>query len=465
MLFNSCQYVAFLPVAAAVLFLLPQRLQWGWLLLASASFYSAWNPAFLSLIVFVCGVTFVGARLVGNSGRRRRLVLGIAVALSLLPLAVYKYSDFLTRTMFWIGGREAPDWMMLNLILPVGISFFTFHALSYLIDVYRGDYPLERHFGIYLLFVLFFPLLLAGPIERPGNLLRQLHARLTFRPENLLAGLRFILWGFFKKVVVADALAPTVDAVYRSPGSHPGPVVLYATVLFAVQIYCDFSGYSDIAVGSARILGVDLTRNFRTPYLATSVADFWRRWHVSLSTWFRDYVYVPLGGNRHGLRRQLIAVFLTFLASGLWHGANWTFALWGGLHGAAVAFEALWSRWRGPIRGVAGWATTMVVVLLGWTMFRAADVGSGFAAWSAMATGWSRGGLAAISALPVPMPVSGLVGAALLFGLQAVGKADGPDGLAAKWPTALRWPAWVGLTFYSVWFGAYGGDAFIYFQF
>jgi D-alanyl-lipoteichoic acid acyltransferase DltB (MBOAT superfamily) len=233
----------------------------------------------------------------------------------------------------------------LRLVLPIGLSFHTFQSLSYVIEVYWGRQKVEKHIGIYALYVMFFPQLVAGPIERPQNLLHQFYEKHEFEYGRVINGLKLMVWGMFKKVVIADRIAPFVDKVYNNPSNFKGLPIIIATVLFAIQIYCDFSGYSDIAIGSAKVLGFNLMQNFKRPYFSKSITEFWQRWHISLSSWFRDYVYIPLGGNKVKLPRYVFNLFVTFLISGLWHGANWTFVIWGALNGLYIIIEKLIKRY------------------------------------------------------------------------------------------------------------------------
>lgn len=336
MLFNSLDYLVFLPTVVGLYFLTPDRFRWVLLLLASYFFYASWRVDYLALIIVSTVVDYGAALAMGREpdrrGRRKWLLLSLAVNLGLL--FTFKYANFATDSLRLAAEQFGFQFQlpMLEVLLPVGISFYTFQTLSYSIDVYRGDRAPQRHLGKFAVYVAFFPQLVAGPIERSLRLLPQFDERHAFDWDRIKGGAQLILWGFFKKLVVADQAAIYVDAVYADPGAHSGLTLLVAAYLFAFQLYCDFSGYSDIAIGSARMLGFRLMENFRRPYVAQTVRDFWRRWHISLSTWFRDYVYVPLGGNRGSHQRWALAVAVVFLASGLWHGANWTFVTWGALH-------------------------------------------------------------------------------------------------------------------------------------
>jgi len=345
-------------------------------------FYGFWKVEYLGLI-FVSAITdFFCARKMAESHTKqaRKPYLWLSLIVNLGLLAVFKYSNFFLDSVNQISGGHA-GFNGLDLILPMGISFYTFQTLAYTIDVYRGQIVPEKNFGIFSLYVTFFPQLVAGPIERASALMPQLKAGHRFSIERVVYGFRLVIWGLFKKVVIADRLATFVDPIYAESGAYNGMILLTATFFFAIQIYCDFSGYSDMAIGLARILGVDLMRNFRTPYFSVSIGDFWSRWHISLSTWFRDYVYIPLGGNRVSRFRWNLNIFIVFLVSGLWHGANWTYVIWGALHGIYLFLEnclrPLFSRFSAvTILRPARTVICFGLVLIGWVFFRASDVNS-----------------------------------------------------------------------------------------
>lgn len=388
MAFNSWQYFIFLPVVFLLYWVLPQRFRWVLLLIASYYAYMSWNPYLVILILFTTLTSYLAALGIGRYANRPKLkkaILVLGVAVSLVFLFFFKYFNFLSENVTALlraFSLPVGDFT-LNVMLPVGISFYTFQTLSYVIDVYRGDMPATRHFGIYALYVSFFPQLVAGPIERAVNLLPQFYEKHTFSTAQTSEGLRMLLLGFFKKVVVADFVAVYVNNVYNNLENYGGLSLIAATLLFAIQIYCDFSGYSDIAIGSAKLLGFRLMENFRSPYLSCSVQEFWRRWHISLSTWFSDYVYIPLGGSRVGRGRQLFNLMVTFVLSGLWHGAAWNFLLWGALHGVCLCVDVFLRPWRqGTLQNrktkpgrwavsVCWWLATMAVVMFGWMLFRA----------------------------------------------------------------------------------------------
>ena len=391
MIFNSLEFLIFFPIVLLGYFLLPKRMKWVFLLAASYFFYMIWNPPLIFLILFTTLVSYIGGIRIERSEKKsvRKFWLIATLVTSLGVLFFYKYFNFLAGTVFDIaaalGSDAAP--ITLKLALPVGISFYTFQTLSYVIDVYRGEVKCERNFFFYALFVSFFPQLVAGPIERPSNLIPQLREPHPWSNENAIAGAKMMILGFFKKICVADFVSGFVDSVYNSPSEATSLGVIIATLLFAVQIYCDFSGYTDIAIGCSRIMGIRLMKNFDSPYSATSIREFWSRWHISLSTWFRDYLYIPLGGNRVSLPRNLLNLFIVFLVSGLWHGAAWTFVIWGALHGVYQIVGKLTVRLRNRLINRIGLSensraviyvrrtVTFLLVSFAWLIFRANSIG------------------------------------------------------------------------------------------
>ena len=376
--FNSFQFLIFYPIVAVLNYIVPRKYRWIPLLIANY-FYLSWNAKLVFLILFTTAVSYASGLLIEKKPKRKLLWMIISVVASLSVLFFFKYYNFVAGT---IGGFFGAD-LTLQLVLPVGISFYTFQTLSYSIDVFRGNIKAEHNFFYYALFVSFFPQLVAGPIERPDNLLPQLKAEHKFNSSDLYIGAKRMLAGFFKKIVVADTAAIYVNAVYNKPGETGGLAIIIATVLFAVQIYCDFSGYTDIAIGCARIMGYRLMQNFNRPYSAQNIRDFWARWHISLSSWFKDYLYIPLGGNKKGYKRQLINLFIVFMVSGLWHGAEWTFILWGLLHGIYRVVGELTYKKREklyksigidtskPITRMFRTGITFCLVCFAWIFFRA----------------------------------------------------------------------------------------------
>ncbi|MGV3641211.1 MAG: MBOAT family O-acyltransferase, partial [Adhaeribacter sp.] len=345
MLFNSLEFLVFFLLVTGAYFSTPGRYKWVLLLAASSVFYLYFKVVYLFILYATIAISYAAGRAMDRPGRAgwRRLFLFLGVAANLGVLAFFKYFPFFSAQLAGLGawaglGLDQP---LADILLPIGLSFHTFQAISYLLEVYYRRQPAERHPGVFSLYVMFYPQLVAGPIERPQHLLPQLHAPKGFDLDRVASGLQRMLWGFFKKVVLADNLAGVVDQVYDQPGGLEGLPLLLATLAFAFQIYCDFSGYTDIALGCARVMGFSLVENFRFPYSSASVAEFWRRWHISLSNWFRDYVYIPLGGSRRGLLITCRNLVLVFLLCGIWHGASWNFVVWGLLHGFYLVVEAL----------------------------------------------------------------------------------------------------------------------------
>ncbi|MEM7574898.1 MAG: MBOAT family O-acyltransferase [Bacteroidota bacterium] len=384
MLFNSAEFLLFFPLVVAAYFLLPARGRVYWLLAASYYFYAAWKLEYVLLIMGSTLVDFwVAQRMAATDHqptRRRWLYLSLGFNLGLL--AIFKYANFLGENLQLVFDNfnimaELPHW---DFLLPVGISFYTFQTLAYTLDVYHGRLQPERSLAHFALYVSFFPQLVAGPIERAGRLLPQFRQKMSFDAQRIIGGVQQIIWGLCKKLVIADRLGVYVGQVYGNYEAADGPALWLATIFFALQIYCDFSGYSDIAIGAARVMGFELMDNFHLPYLARSPREFWARWHISLSTWFRDYVYIPLGGNRVKRGRWLLNILLVFALSGLWHGANWNFVIWGVGHAtlliASLLLAKTWQRVLGQGRGVKllNWFLTLLFVLLLWVFFRAENL-------------------------------------------------------------------------------------------
>ncbi len=451
---------------------------------------------YVVLLIFTTLADFWVALLLDgtNSQFRRNLYLFLSLVLNLGILFYFKYFNFLLNSISDLGRVLGVDHTPAyhSLILPIGISFYTFQEIAYVIDVYRRRIPAEHHFGIYTTFVVFFPQLVAGPIERATEILPQF--RLVFRWDaiRVIEGLQLILWGFFKKVVVADRLAAYVNVVYSQPQEHTSLAILIATIFFAFQIYCDFSGYTDIAIGLAKIMGFTLMQNFRQPYFAKSVREFWSRWHISLSTWFRDYLYIPLGGNRVAFSRNLLNLFIVFAVSGIWHGANWTFLIWGAVHGSVVVIETIVAhrktatlRLRWP--RIFGVLLTFSIVTFAWVFFRANSAAD---AWYIVQKilDFQSYRLEGIFLYPAQDP-----GINLILGVFDV-KLTGHQGslvalvlawvlivvllfydhLEARWgvvnvlkrtPLVIRWLYYWGMAASIILLGYWGLQSFIYFQF
>ena len=357
MLFNSIDFVIFFIVVTTVYFLIAHKYRWLLLLVSSCYFYMSFVPIYILILGFTIIIDyFAGIFLETSAGKKRKLFLIGSLIANIGVLAVFKYYNFLNDNISVLlhgAGYKNPI-PYLSILLPIGLSFHTFQAMSYTIEVYRGNQRAERHFGIYALYVMFYPQLVAGPIERPQNLLHQFYDKHEFDYDRVVDGLKQMLWGLFKKIVIADRLAIYVNVVYGRYETHSGLTLLMATIFFSFQMYCDFSGYSDIAIGAARVMGFKLMTNFNRPIFAKSTGEFWKRWHISLSTWFKDYLYFPLGGNRVPISRLYINLFIVFVISGLWHGANWTFIVWGAINGFYLIFGLVTKKYRDKFNTMIG---------------------------------------------------------------------------------------------------------------
>jgi alginate O-acetyltransferase complex protein AlgI len=381
MLFNSLEFLIFFPIVTLIYFLLPHKFRWFHLLVASCIFYMFFIPVYILILIFTIIVDYYAGIMIEHVPKhRKKMFLILSLIANIGVLAVFKYFNFFAENINYVSNEK---WIpYLNIILPIGLSFHTFQAMSYTIEVYRGNQKAERHFGIYALYVMFYPQLVAGPIERPQNLLPQFRVEHKFSQEGFFDGFRLMLWGFFKKVVIADRLSMYVDAVFDNPGDYTNYLnCALGTFFFAIQIYCDFSGYSDIAIGAARTMGFKLMTNFDRPYFSTNIREFWSRWHISLSSWFRDYVYISLGGNRVSKKRIYINTAIVFLLSGLWHGANWTFIIWGAMHTVYIMIHMLKrdfikrnDPFNTPVGTIFSYIITFSAVCLAWIFFRANSV-------------------------------------------------------------------------------------------
>ena len=383
MLFNSFTFFIFFPIVTIGYFLLPFKLRWMWLFLASCYFYMAFIPVYILILFFTIIIDYVAGIMIEKTTTHKKKFLVLSIIANVGVLAFFKYFNFFNENIKALS--EFIGWnysiSALEIILPIGLSFHTFQAMSYTIEVYRGKQKAEKHLGVYALYVMYYPQLVAGPIERPQNILPQLHLKHDFNSNQAISGFRLMLWGFFKKMVIADNLSTYVNPVYNNPSSFSGLTLLIATVFFAYQIYCDFSGYSDIAIGASRVMGINLMKNFDRPYSSKSISEFWKRWHISLSSWFKDYLYIPLGGNRVPISRVYLNLFIVFMVSGLWHGANWTFVVWGALHGVYLIFGMLYKKAASNsyLRKVDNFDAlqvliTFCLVTFAWIFFRANNI-------------------------------------------------------------------------------------------
>lgn len=382
MLFNSLLFFIFFIITTTLYYFLPHRFRWLLLLTASCYFYMYFKPVYV-LIIFVTIIIdyCAGILIEGSVGLKRKFYLVISLVANIGILVFFKYFNFIAENINHLfSGANDQTIPFITFILPIGLSFHTFQAMSYTIEVYRGNQKAERHFGIYSLYVMFYPQMIAGPIERPQHILPQFHKVIQFSRANLITGLLFISIGMVKKVVIADRLALYVDPVFNHPNVHTPLELLIGAYLFSFQIYCDFSGYSDIAIGAALVLGIELMKNFNAPYLALNIAEFWKKWHISLSTWFRDYLYIPLGGNRISVSITCLNLFVVFLISGLWHGADWKYVFWGATHGFFLVIYQISKKLNIKIveQNLLKWFITFHIVAFAWIFFRANHIQDGF---------------------------------------------------------------------------------------
>lgn len=484
MLFNSLHFVFFFLLVVPVYFVLPQKYRNLFLLVASCYFYMALIPVYILILAATIIIDyFAGLLIERHSGIRKKVLLLISLIANVGILATFKYLNFFLQQLGWAAGIldlewETPVW---NIVLPVGLSFHTFQAMSYTLEVFKGKQIAERNFINYALYVMFFPQLVAGPIERPQNLLHQFYQ--NHRPDALRIGegLKKMLWGFFKKVVVADTFAQLADQVFDSSAEYVGLALLLGIIAFTIQIYCDFSGYSDIAIGAAQVLGFKLMINFRTPYLANSLSDFWRRWHISLSGWFRDYVYLPLGGSKQGPTKTYLAILIVFLLSGFWHGANFTFIIWGLLHGIGVLIEKAFNLDKS--KNVSGFRNLLVLVFVGfsWIFFRSATLSEALTIIEKIPVNLLQSTGEFIQSIFVLGPKDSFsemglsinnqqllaitIGILILAFVERIENKDGIWEYFNKKPIAIRWGFYFLLLGMIFLFGVYENRQFIYFQF
>ncbi len=496
MIFNSFQFLIFFPILVSIYFLIPYKLRSYWLLVASYYFYMCWNykyaflMGFSTLITYISGLLLDKAQTIENSTKRKRYkkqCVFWSFFINLAILVFFKYWGFLADNINLVYGALHLKFSVLkfDFLLPVGISFYTFQALSYTVDVYRGDIYAEKNFFKYALFVSFFPQLVAGPIERSKNLLIQINKKHDFNYERIKSGLLLMLWGIFQKLVIADRVSLLVNTVYNDVANYEGLAITIATLLFAVQIYCDFSGYSDIAIGAARVMGFHLMDNFHSPYFSKSVAEFWRRWHISLSSWFRDYLYIPLGGSRCSKIRKYFNLMIVFLASGLWHGANWTFIIWGALNGMYQVIGDCTSKFRRRILKILkiktdcySWhllqmSITFALIDFSWIFFRATSLEESvllikkmfttFHVWQLFDGTLFQLGLDRLDFLVMVIAII------MLFTVDYWRRRGSIGAWLAKQNVVFRWAVYYCAIFTPIIFGIYGiGSAasqFIYFQF
>ena len=490
MLFNSFQFLIFFPIVVILYFVIPHKFRWIFLLAASYYFYMCWKAEYIILILISTALDyFAGIKMEEASTlRKRKLFLVLSLVSNLGLLFTFKYFNFFSDSVQLILERfnifvDSPSF---KLLLPVGISFYTFQTLSYSIDIFKGERKAERHFGYFALYVSFFPQLVAGPIERSTRLLPQFFEKHELKLSNVGDGLKLMLWGFFKKVVIADRLAILVNQIYNHSDMYQGTALLLATYFFAFQIFCDFSGYTDIAIGAARVMGFELMENFRRPYYSKSISEFWKRWHISLSTWFRDYLYIPLGGNRVKKWRWYFNLFMTFLISGLWHGANWTFVIWGAIHGFYLVFAVWTSRivekiydflrfYKGTkIRKFVDVFITFHLVLFAWIFFRANSLNDALHIIGNIFPLGLRDFIQLMSSTGATETALGLTKRGLILVFLSIGFMEWVHlmqrnrkmiSFISKKPIVLRYAIYYALIIAIISFGEFTMQEFIYFQF
>ncbi|MCR4740280.1 MAG: MBOAT family protein [Lachnospiraceae bacterium] len=476
MLFNSYKFIFFLIFFFVIYWMVPKKYQWTVILISGILFYMSSSPVYILLVFSDILVTYFSALLIEKYPGNKKISLTLSLIVCIGILFTYKYFNFFNDSLSFLAGCIGISFKpyALRLLLPVGISFYTFQTLSYAIDVYKGDSKTEHNLFQYAAFILFFPQLVAGPIERAEHLLPQIKKEHVYDHDVIVYGLKLMMWGFFKKVVIADNLGVIVDTVYDNLHEYSGFVLVIAAILFSIQIYCDFSGYSDIARGTAGLFGIDLMLNFRSPYFSSSVTEFWERWHISLSQWIRDYIYIPMGGNRKGKLRKRVNLFVSFLVSGIWHGANITFIFWGILHGSLRVLEDItgWRKKAGSNKWlkVLSVCVTFILVSILWIFFRADTIGDALY----VLTNWQNGILGGESYL-----IRGFTDAnvgrinpfVLLFSLMILALYDYTDdkksviGIVSGCRPVFRWMCYYGIVLFIVFFGNFGSNPFVYFQF
>ena len=479
MLFNSFEFLIFFILVTGMFFAIPHKYKWFLLLTASCYFYMAFVPVYILILGFTIVVDyFAGIWIEKTEGKKKRWFLIASLVANIGVLAVFKYYNFLNENITALLGlvRTQNPIPALSILLPIGLSFHTFQAMSYTIEVYRGNQKAERHFGIYALYVMFYPQLVAGPIERPQNILHQFYIEHKFDYTRVTDGLKLMLWGLFKKVVVADRLSVVVDHIYKDPGQANGLTLSIAAVFFSFQIYCDFSGYSDMAIGSAQVMGFKLMDNFNRPYFAKNIAEFWRRWHISLSTWFKDYLYIPLGGNRVVKWRWYYNIFITFLISGLWHGASWNFIIWGALHAVYQIIGIGTKKFRSSAEELSGissvsWlskainiATTFILVTVAWVFFRVETFDKAWYVITHLTQGWNWQGVAALGITEAEL-YNCIAVIVILEGVHLIQRHHSIRHMLSDKPIWLRWGVYYLLIFLIVFMGKFEHQVFIYFQF
>jgi len=469
MVFNSLQFLVFFGIVTSAYFLLAHKYRWALLLLASCYFYMAFVPIYLGILGLTIVIDyFAGIYLERFQGGAKKIFLACSLMANLGVLAIFKYYFFFTDNFNSLANYFSVPvhFPVLNFLLPIGLSFHTFQAMSYTIEVYRGNQKAERNFGIYSLYVMFYPQLVAGPIERPQNLIHQFYEKHVWDTARVKSGLLQMMQGFFKKVVIADRLAMVVDPAYANLSNQSSLNLIIASIFYSFQIYCDFSGYSDIAIGASKVMGFQLMNNFNAPYTAKSIPDFWRRWHISLSTWFKDYVYFSLGGNRVSVPRWYINIMIVFILSGFWHGASWNFVIWGALHGIfqliGLTLNRIFPSLAADQRKSAGgiWLHrlfTFLLVTIAWVFFRIPKFGDIQIYFRQIAQGTFSDPISLAFNMNELLFSMLLIIGLYLYDLKR-------DKIKVD-SVQLFWPIIAGLTFLIYFFGVFNMKQFIYFQF
>ncbi len=481
MLFNSADFIVFFIIVLLLYYILPHRVRWVMLLGASLIFYMAWEPSLVVLILFSSFSNYaLSLAIYGKKDKliRKRLLI-ISMIINFGLLFIFKYLVFINNSLMWVFNFANLHYPIneFDIILPMGISFYTFQAAAYTIDVYRGDIKPQKNYLKFTLFITFFPQLVAGPIERAKNLMGRIFKYHPFKWDNIVLGAKIMLIGYFKKVVIADRVCTVVNTVFENPTNFGGFSFIVGAILFSIQIFCDFSGYSDIAIGCARMFGIELMTNFDRPYFSRSIREFWRRWHISLSTWFKDYLYIPLGGSRVSEGRWIFNIMTTFTVSGLWHGANMTFIIWGALHGIYQVIGKFKRKFipefGGFIFKVAGIVVTYGLVVFAWIFFRANTVGDAFYIVSHLTSdlfritdkayvyetvlSWGLG------LFPLAIVILAII---ILFIMELVSYKESIVKILDKKPFIVRFAFYALLAIFLIGAGRYdNGSAFIYFQF
>lgn len=491
MLFNSLEFLIFFPIVTTLYFVFDVNSRVLLLLLASCIFYMAFVPQYIMILFFLIVVDyFAGIMIEQAVPGKKKFYLIISLLSNCAILFFFKYYNFIndniSRALSSIGvGNHLP---VLDIILPIGLSFHVFQAMSYTIEVYRNKQPAEKNFWIYSLYVMFYPQLVAGPIERPQNLIHQFKEKHSFDYKRVTDGLKLIAWGIFKKTVIADRAALLVTQVYSNPGDYQGIHFIIATIVFAFQIFCDFSAYSDIAIGSASVMGITLMKNFDRPYYSKTVSEFWKRWHISLSSWLRDYLYTALGGDSVVKWKIYCSLFITFLISGLWHGANWTYILWGGLNGFYIVFAHLSREYRLKtlkftklyrypfIYKCYQAGITFILICFSWIFFRAASISDAFYIIKNLPTGLGEFVLRIHDISFVKSKLKGIgleqydffiLVIAILFmeTIHMIQRNKSIRNILSDFPLPVRWAVYYASIFLVLKFGVFEKQEFIYFQF